>query len=72
MPPALFTVGTVDPLFDDSVFMFSRWRKAGARAELAVWPEGVHAFDYFDTAYGRSARDRMHGFVNRALDRGRS
>jgi len=67
MPPALFTVGGIDPLYDDSNFMCSRWRKAGNRAELAIWPEGIHAFDYFDNAYGRAARDRMHGFLNRTL-----
>lgn len=67
LPPALFTVGTIDPLFDDSLFMWSRWLKAGNQAELAIWPEGIHAFDYFDTEYGRAARDRMHGFLNRIL-----
>ncbi len=67
LPPALFTVGTLDPLFDDSMFMCSRWRKAGNQAELAIWPEGIHAFDYFDTDYGRAARDRMHSFLNRIL-----
>lgn len=48
MPPALFCVGTLDPLVDDTLFMAERWRAAGAESQLAVWPGGVHAFDYFD------------------------
>ena len=67
LPPALFTVGTIDPLFDDSLFMFNRWRRAQNMAELAIWPEGIHAFDYFDNDYGLAARDRMHSFLNRLL-----
>lgn len=67
LPPAFFTVGTIDPLFDDSLLMFGRWRKAANHAELAVWPEGIHAFDCFDNQYGRAARDRMHSFLNRML-----
>jgi len=45
MPPALFTVGTLDCLIDDSLFVAERWRAAGNRAEVAVYPEGVRAFN---------------------------
>src|SRR5712692_513600 len=40
MPPALFTVGSMDPLIDDSLFMAERWRAAGNEAEIVVYPEG--------------------------------
>lgn len=46
-PPALFQIGTADPLLDDSLFMAARWSAAGGRADLAVWPGGAHAFDSF-------------------------
>ena len=42
MPPALFTVGTADPLLDDSLFMYSRWIAAGNQAELAIYPGEGH------------------------------
>lgn len=67
MPRALFTVGTMDPLLDDSLFMYERWRAAGCDAELAVYPEGVHAFNQYPIELARKANARQYEFVRRAL-----
>jgi acetyl esterase len=42
LPPALFTVGAVDHLVDDTLFMAARWELAGNDTELLVYPEGPH------------------------------
>lgn len=67
MPPALFQVGTMDPLIDDTLFMAARWRAAGNRAELEVVPGGVHAYDCFDLAIARESLARQDAFVNDLL-----
>lgn len=43
--PALFSVGTWDPLLDDTLFMAPKWLAAGNKTEVAVYPGGIHAFD---------------------------
>ncbi|MGB0498092.1 MAG: alpha/beta hydrolase [Rubricella sp.] len=63
LPPALFQIGTMDPLLDDSLMMASRWSSAGNRAELAVYPGGIHAFDQFDLAIAREFHARQAAFV---------
>ena len=63
MPPALFTVGTLDPLLDDSLFMEARWRQAGNRAELAVYPEGIHGFTAFPIGLAQKANARQLEFI---------
>lgn len=67
MPRALFTVGTLDPLIDDTLFMFERWKSAGNDAQLAVYPEGIHAFNAFPIAIGRKANARQYEFLRRAF-----
>jgi acetyl esterase len=67
MPPALFTVGTLDPLLDDTLFMEARWRTAGARTELRVWPEAIHGFNAFGLKVTAAARAQQYAFLSSAL-----
>lgn len=61
----LFTVGTLDPLIDDSLFMQLRWQAAGNPAELAIYPGGIHAFDAFPIELARKAHARIREFMIR-------
>ncbi|MCP5432502.1 MAG: alpha/beta hydrolase fold domain-containing protein [Alphaproteobacteria bacterium] len=65
MPEALFTVGTLDPLIDDTLFLHGRWTAAGRPAELAVYPGGVHGFNALPNALGAEANARIEGFLKR-------
>jgi acetyl esterase len=64
MPPALFSVGTRDPLLDDTLFMQARWIAAGNAAELAVWPGGCHVFARFESALTERALARIDAFMS--------
>jgi acetyl esterase len=63
MPPALFSVGTLDPTLDDSMFMYMRWIAACNPAELAIYPGGIHGFTFLPTALGREACARIERFI---------
>jgi acetyl esterase/lipase len=65
--PALFTVGMLDPLLDDSLFMYARWTAAGNEGELAVYPESEHGFTGMPTGMARAARKRMREWTKARL-----
>ena len=47
LPPAIFTIGTDDPLLDDSVFMGTKWLMAGGEAYVKVYEGACHGFIAF-------------------------
>ncbi|MEO0329419.1 MAG: alpha/beta hydrolase [Pseudomonadota bacterium] len=69
LPPAHFTVGTLDALLDDSIFMANCWRKHMIDTELEIYPGGCHVFQYFkQLEQARQSRDQIHVFLNRLID----
>jgi acetyl esterase len=66
MPPALFTVGTLDPLLDDTLFMHARWLAAGNRGELAIYPGGTHIFNLFPIKIAKEANAKIYDFITKA------
>ena len=70
MPPAIFTVGTQDPLLDDTLFMAARWRAAGASSELRLWPEAPHGFVSLPMTVADAALAVEHGFLRCTLGLG--
>ena len=69
LPPALFTVGSLDPLLDDSLFMHARWLASGNESELCVYPGGIHGFTAFPIPLAKEAAASMDGFLERCLAR---
>jgi acetyl esterase len=67
MPPAIFTVGTQDALLDDTLFMEARWRAAGNRTELRIWPEAPHGFLSLPMTVTEAALSEEHAFLRDVL-----
>lgn len=67
LPPALFSVGTLDPFLDDSLFVYARWIAAGNEAELAIYPGGIHGFTMFPYALAKEANARIDAFLKEQL-----
>jgi acetyl esterase len=67
LPPAMFLVGALDPLLDDSLFMASRWQAAGNRATVEAWPEGAHTFTNMGTPLADAAIMRTTAWISDIL-----
>lgn len=64
--PALFTIGTRDALFDDSLFMHARWVAAGNPGELDIYPGACHGFLAFPCTQTFASLKKQTEFLNAA------
>jgi acetyl esterase len=65
--PALFSVGTLDGLLDDTLFMHARYIAAGNETELAIYPGGAHGFTLFPNRLADEAAVRSEAFLRQAM-----
>jgi acetyl esterase len=68
LPPAMFVVGALDPLLDDSLFMAARWQAAGNHATLQARPEGAHTFMNMGTPLADAALARTTAWISGILE----
>ena len=69
LPPMLIQVGSAETLLDDAVRLARMAGAAGARANLEVWPDMIHAFPLFyqQLTAGRRALRSVGEFVRSNL-----
>jgi len=67
LPPAFFMCGTADPLVDDTNFMEARWRMAGNKTYLALFPEAGHGFNLEPTKIAEVANDLYFDWIKNLI-----
>ncbi|SEO68374.1 Acetyl esterase/lipase [Methylobacterium sp. ap11] len=63
LPPALFSVGTRDPLLDDTLFMSMRWASANNGGYTSVYTGGCHVFIRYNLAMTQRALELIERFL---------
>lgn len=69
MPPAIFSVGTLDHLYSDTLLMAEAWRRAGNHSELHEYRDAPHGFIGFPLDIAEEANRRIAAFLRRELCR---
>jgi acetyl esterase/lipase len=63
LPPALLTVGALDPVLEDTLLMAMRLAAAGGDVDLRVYPESPHGFLGFPIAMARAACEDIESWL---------
>jgi acetyl esterase/lipase len=69
LPPALFVVGTRDPLQEDTDLMYAKWLRDSRDAELVVVPEAAHGFNHQANSTAAKTNAYISGWIGRQLAR---
>jgi acetyl esterase len=67
LPPAFFMCGMADALIDDTNFMESRWRMAGNKTYLALFPEAGHGFNLDPTKMAEAANNLYFDWIKNMI-----
>ena len=67
LPPALFIVGTRDPLQEDSERMQAKWQQQSGRAELVIVPEAAHGFNHQSNSTAAKTNAYIGAWVDRLV-----
>jgi len=69
LPPAFLDLGSAEGLRDEILAYAGRIWQAGGKAELHVWPGGIHAFDREvpEARISKAAVAARHNWLERLL-----
>ena len=67
LPPSLISVGNLDHLRDDSLFLAPLLSAAGVDVELQVYPDSPHGYQALPTKMAAISAIRMQSFFERVL-----
>ncbi|MCC6381530.1 MAG: alpha/beta hydrolase [Dehalococcoidia bacterium] len=70
LPPAIFSVGTLDHLYSDTLLMAQAWQAAGNAGVLHEYKDGPHGFNLFPLAIARASNERVTAFLAERVGRG--
>jgi hypothetical protein len=58
----------LDPLLDDTIFMYGRWIASGNQADLEIFPGGTHVLERLPTKLAEKANNRIYDFIHEILE----
>jgi acetyl esterase len=67
LPPSLLSIGTLDPVLEDTLLMAMRLSAAGNEVDLRVYPECGHGFLSFPIAMARAASEHIESWLRERL-----